>query len=182
MDTSLYAASSHYYSLSTVLAEQGRGTVSQRYITRFFQWVTDLETVRAKAAIEYAVHWGRSEHDVQHVVFRCLIEKWLLVDLEDKTYPIDVRCQKCTHLRSIYHRSELEMSLSWTKTVSPMAAQPIIPSAASLMPISNASRRETFPRSFQTRIWSSKYYTQIRDSSEKTTLCYSCIQLCRSVH
>ena len=48
------------------------------------------------------------------------------------------------------------------------------------MSILNASKR--FPRILQTPIWLSEYCTLNRDSSKKTTLFHSCIQLYFSVH
>ena len=39
-----------------------------------------------------------------------------------------------------------------------------------------------FSQEHPSRVQPSEYYTENRDSSEKTALCHSCIQICRSVH
>ena len=46
-----------------------------------FSMVTDLETVPDRATVEYPVHRGRLENDVQHVVLHYLVERWRLAAL-----------------------------------------------------------------------------------------------------
>ncbi|KAF8791818.1 hypothetical protein HNY73_003495 [Argiope bruennichi] len=63
-----------------------------------------------------------------------------------------------------------------------MASQTIASSAVPLCRYRMQADDLLSPRSFQTLIRPSEYCTKNRDSSEKTTLCHSCIQLYSSVH
>ncbi|GFT81317.1 hypothetical protein TNCV_3672191 [Trichonephila clavipes] len=68
-------------------------------------WLIILEALQAWVTIEHPKYRGRSEHDMQHVVFHHLVRRWLWAGLEVR----EVKCQKCTDLHSNYRRSELEM-------------------------------------------------------------------------
>ena len=92
--------------------ETGGRPVSQQPKTRCFQWVTDLETVQAKAVIEYPVYWERSEQNVQHVVLHYFVARLHLTSLKDKAQPLGVRYQKFTNLHSNNCQSKLEICMS----------------------------------------------------------------------
>ncbi|GFX31482.1 hypothetical protein TNCV_433231 [Trichonephila clavipes] len=76
--------------------------------------MTDLETLWARVTTESPVYRERSEHDVQYMILHYLVGRWYLAGLEERAQPLDVRYQKCTDLRSNYHRSELEMCVLCT--------------------------------------------------------------------
>ena len=48
--------------------------VFQQPMTRRFQWITDLENVQTRTAIEYPVYRGTSEHYMQYVVLHYLAD------------------------------------------------------------------------------------------------------------
>lgn len=75
-----------------------------------FQWITDLETIRARTAIEYPAYRRRSEYDMQHVVLHYFVGRRHLVGLEDLAQPLDTRRQKGTNLHSNDYQSELEIA------------------------------------------------------------------------
>lgn len=71
-----------------------------------------------KAAIEYPVYRGRSEHNAQHMALCYFVGRSHFVVLEDRTQQLHVRFQKCTDLCSNYSRSELEMCVLYTQWLS----------------------------------------------------------------
>lgn len=48
------------------------------------------------------MYQGRSEHVVQHVILRYHVGIWRLAGFEVRAEPKDVRCHKCTNMRSSY--------------------------------------------------------------------------------
>ena len=57
--------------------EMDGGPISHQSMTRYFQCEIDLETVKARAAIECPLYRGMSEHDVQHN----FVVRWHSADL-----------------------------------------------------------------------------------------------------
>ncbi|XP_035222092.1 papilin-like [Stegodyphus dumicola] len=73
-----YAASSLCHTSSAVL---WRASLSATY-DQMFSVGTDLETVKARTAIEYPMYRARPEHDVEYVVLHYLVGKWFLHPLK----------------------------------------------------------------------------------------------------
>ena len=90
---SFHAASSlcHISSIIYLQRGGGGGPVSQQPQTKCFQWLTDLETLLARAAIDYLVYRGMLKRDVKHVVEHYLVARWRLTGLKNRGQPLDIR-------------------------------------------------------------------------------------------
>ncbi|GFX11379.1 hypothetical protein TNCV_2804401 [Trichonephila clavipes] len=74
---------------------------------------TNIEAYKLKPVkSKYIVYCERSEHDLQRVVLYYHVGRWRLARLEDRSQPLDLRCQKCTDMFSNDLRCKLEICVS----------------------------------------------------------------------
>lgn len=95
--------------------EKGGGPVSQESMTRRLKWVINLKMVQVRAAIAYHVCRGKLEKYMNVWFCVIMLEDGVWQACEDRTLSLDVRCQKCTDLRSNYRRFKLEMYVPCTQ-------------------------------------------------------------------
>ncbi|GFT40064.1 hypothetical protein TNCV_2170851 [Trichonephila clavipes] len=72
-------------------------------MARWFKWVTDLETMQARATIEHSTYRGRLEHNVKRVVLHNIVARACLAGFDDRVQPlnmkglyIDIECKQAT--------------------------------------------------------------------------------------
>ncbi|GFV92799.1 hypothetical protein TNCV_1346501 [Trichonephila clavipes] len=169
---SFHAASNLYPTSSTILTEEERRTSLLVIHNQMFSRGNRSGDRASQGNNRIPCVQRKLRTGVQDVVLHYLVGRWRLVGSDDRAQPLDVRCQKCTDLRSNYHRSELETYLKAVQAIG------VIPLCRYRM----QADEEWSPWNLQTCTLPSEYCTQNRDSSEKTTLCHCCIQLCRFAH
>ncbi|GFV18093.1 hypothetical protein TNCV_168971 [Trichonephila clavipes] len=93
---------------------------SKQPMTRYFQYVTDLETMLARLTIQYPAYRGRSEHDMHHGVLHFLVARGRLSSLGDWVQPLYIKLEmyrSASELSSIRTRDE--------RVVYPMVVQTV---------------------------------------------------------
>ena len=168
-----------FHAFSVYQLEGGGAPVSQTPMTTCFQYVTHLLTVQARPGLQsntLCIQEAQKTSTMWSYIISFKDGVW-----QTSKIGLNYSTKGSTKMSELC-RTAFKLPTIRIREVRVTSAQTITPSTGTLWRYGMQAVNVRSPQSLQTRTFPSQYCTQNRDSSKKTTLCDSCVQLCCSTH